>query len=100
VLRFPRNLLDLFRNALLSSAQAVPDTWWTTVDVGLSAAETYSTDAALASDPAWLLRGHAPDPARPRNPHPEPIPPSDLRSDSNAPTSQRPVDPSLPDHLP
>jgi serine phosphatase RsbU (regulator of sigma subunit) len=29
------------------------------VDADLSAAGTYSTDAALASDPAWLLRGHA-----------------------------------------
>jgi hypothetical protein len=31
VLSLPSNLLDLFRNALLSSAQSIPDTWWTTV---------------------------------------------------------------------
>src|SRR5271163_3942905 len=31
VLRFPRNLFDLFRNALLSSAQSIPDSWWTTI---------------------------------------------------------------------
>jgi hypothetical protein len=62
------------------------------VDAGLSAAGTYSTDAALASDPAWLLRGYAPDPAMPQNLHPEPIPPLDRRHDNNVPASQRPVD--------
>ncbi len=31
VLRFPRNFLGLFRNALLSSAQPIPDTWWTAI---------------------------------------------------------------------
>jgi hypothetical protein len=64
------------------------------VDAGLSEGETYSTDAALASDPAWLLPGRAPDPAGPRNLHPEPIPPSDLPIDNNVPASQHRVDPS------
>jgi hypothetical protein len=31
VLRLPRNLLHLFRDALLSSAEPVPDTWRTTI---------------------------------------------------------------------
>ena len=31
VLRLPRNLLGLFRDALLSSAQSVPDPWRTTI---------------------------------------------------------------------
>ena len=31
VLRFPRNLLGLLRNALLPSAQSIPNTWWTTI---------------------------------------------------------------------
>src|SRR5271170_6430589 len=31
VLRLPRNLFRLFRDALLSSAQSVPDTWRTTI---------------------------------------------------------------------
>src|SRR5271163_901195 len=34
VLRFPRNLFDLFRNALLSSAQSIPDSWRTTIAPG------------------------------------------------------------------
>src|SRR5271168_2242118 len=34
VLRFPRNLFDLLRNALLSSAQSIPDSWWTTIAPG------------------------------------------------------------------
>src|SRR5580698_7594842 len=41
-------------------------------DAGLSATETCSIDAALASDPAWLLRELVPDPARPRILHREP----------------------------
>ena len=40
-----------------------------------SLAGNRSSDAALASDPAWLLRGHAQDRAVLRNPHREPIPP-------------------------
>src|ERR1700679_4091506 len=60
----------------------------------------YTHDAALVSDPAWLLRGLAPDRAMLRNPHPDPIPPSDLRIDSNVPASLHPADPSLPDHMP
>ncbi len=31
VLCLPCNLLGLFRNALLSSAQSIPDTWWTAI---------------------------------------------------------------------
>src|SRR6202051_905588 len=31
VLSLPCNLLDLFRNALLPSAQSIPDTWWTAI---------------------------------------------------------------------
>jgi hypothetical protein len=31
MLRLPCNLLGLFRDALLSSAQSIPDTWWTTI---------------------------------------------------------------------
>jgi len=64
------------------------------VDADLSAAGTCSTDAALASDPAWLLREHALDRATPRNPHREPIPPSDPRIGSNVPAFQHPADPS------
>ena len=31
VLSLPCNLFGLFRNALLSSAQSIPDTWWTMI---------------------------------------------------------------------
>jgi integrase len=31
VLRLPRNLFRLFRDALLSSAESTPDAWWTTI---------------------------------------------------------------------
>jgi len=71
-----------------------------TADAGLSARGTCSTDVVPASDPAWLLREHAPGRVTPRNLHPEPIPPLDPRIDSNAPASPHRADLSLLDHRP
>src|SRR5580692_6389626 len=53
-----------------------------------------TAEIAAIPRPAWLIRGHAPDPATPWNLYSEPIPASDRPGDSNVPTSQRPVDPS------
>jgi hypothetical protein len=63
---------------------------------GLSATGTCSIGVVPASDPAGLLREHAPGRLTLRNLHPEPILPLDPRIDSNAPASPHRADLSLP----
>jgi|SRR5271156_2380783 len=52
VLSFPCNLLGLFRNALLSSAQSIPDAWWTTVAPCCFANDSSQVRVAGLSDTA------------------------------------------------
>jgi hypothetical protein len=70
------------------------------VEAGPSAAETCPADDVPAADPAWPLRAHVPGRATPRNLRPEPIPPLDLRIDSNVPASPHRAGPSSPGRQP
>jgi hypothetical protein len=63
-------------------------------DTRLSVVETSSADVARLTDPAWLLRAHAPDLKVPRSLRPEPTLPSDRRIGNSAPTSLHHADPS------
>src|ERR1700733_13414817 len=88
----------IWRTSLIESwgaEQQVIQRWVTTNALVSSYRACIVGDAALASGPAWLLRGHAPDRATPRNPRPEPTLPSGLRIDSNVPASPHRADLSL-----
>jgi hypothetical protein len=67
VLRLPRNLFRLFRDALLSSAQSVPDTWWTTIapcffdnDSSQVRVAGFSDASASGSLATGVFAGHSP----------------------------------------
>lgn len=65
-----------------------------------SATETYLTDDAHATDPAWLPPVPAPDREAPRSFPLEPTPPSDRRIGNCASAARHPADPSSPDRRP
>ncbi len=65
VLRFPRNLFRFFRDALLSSAQSIPDSWWMMIAPGCfdndsSQVRVAGFRDASTPDPQWLVPDELP----------------------------------------